>query len=87
MLIGGPTEIPILNFLLDVLKNIVHHIYIGSPRIGGKVAPNSIVYGCTEAVINGKVFRAHPCYSRNDVDMIGHILNGTGLAFLYQHGL
>ena len=37
-------------------------MFIGSPEIGGKVLPNSIIYGYTEIKHNGIIYRAHPCY-------------------------
>ena len=61
---GTKSKTPILNFPREVLKKIAHRLYIGSPHIGGKIAPHSIVHGYTEVVINGNTFRAHPCYSK-----------------------
>ena len=61
---GNKSKTPLLNFPREVLKKIAHRLYIGSPHIGGKIAPHSIVHGYTEVVINGNTFRAHPCYSK-----------------------
>ena len=37
-------------------------MFIGSPEIGGKVLPNSIIYGYTEIKHNSIIYRDHPCY-------------------------
>ena len=37
-------------------------MFIGSPEIGGKLLPNSIIYGYTEIKHNGIIYRAHLYY-------------------------
>ena len=41
-------------------------MYIGSPHLGGKVSPKSVVEGYTGIKLNGVLFRSHPYYANKD---------------------
>ena len=52
---GGLSKTPLLNFPNEILKKIVHRLYIGSAHIGGKVTHNSVVRGYTDIIKDGIV--------------------------------
>ena len=59
---GGQSKTPLMIFPRELLKKVACRFFIGSPEIGGKVLPNSIIYGYKEIKHNDIIYRAHPCY-------------------------
>ena len=59
---GGQTKTPCDNFPRDVLQNLAHRLFIGSPNIGGILQVDSKVKGYTELKKDGVLYRAHPSY-------------------------
>ena len=60
---GAQNKIPLSNFPNHILRKLAARLYIGSPNIGGKITPESLVHGYTEIIQNGFRFRAHPSYN------------------------
>ena len=59
---GGQHKIPVIDFSREQFKKVACRFFIGSPEIGGKLMPNSIIYGYTKIKNNGIIYRAHPYY-------------------------
>jgi hypothetical protein len=38
-------------------------LFIGSPNIGGNIAPESVIHGYTEIKLDGNIICSHPSYS------------------------
>ena len=60
---GGISRTPLLNSPREILNNIAHRLFLGSPHIGGNLSSTSIVDIYTEIKKDGHISRAHPCYS------------------------
>ena len=57
---GGISITPLLNVPREILKKIAHHLFLGSPHIGGRLSSTSIVDRYTEIERNGYIFRTYP---------------------------
>ena len=80
---GGQSKTTLMNLPRELLKKVSCWLFIGSPEIGGKVLPNSIIYGYTEIKHNGIIYIAHSCYKKKVVGMIGLTLSGMYMNSLY----
>ena len=57
---GDKKDTTLIHYPMKAFKNISYRLFIGTPNIGGKVTPNSIVKGYTEYKKGGCMYRSHP---------------------------
>ena len=82
----GVSRTLLLKYPKRIIKKVAFCLFLSSPYISGKVSPASTVCVYTEIEKDGHLFRAHPCFLRRDIGMVGLILNGMVRMNLSQEG-